>query len=283
MTLDGLVLHPRTRQLVGRLSEHLPHGLIIEGPSGVGVGSVAKALAASVGSPELIIYPKKKVKGESVVDGSEGSVLIEDIRQLYQQTRTRQPGEQVYIIDTGEKSMTHGAQNAFLKLLEEPHEGLHFIIVTHQFDQLLPTIVSRCQRLSLLPVTDEQTTAYIESLGAMDATKKTRLAFVGRGLPALITRLAADDSQYNARVAIMSDAKTMITGTTYDKLAVIHRYRDSRANSLMLIDDINYQLHTVLRGRPDQRIVRTIERHLEARARIAAGGNIRLQLASDVV
>jgi DNA polymerase-3 subunit delta' len=283
MTLERLVLHPRSEQLVGKLKAHLPQGLIIEGPSGIGVLSVAKAIAASIGSPEFIIYPKKKVKGESVIDPSEGSVLIEDIRQLYEQTRTRQPGNQVYIIDTGEKSMTHGAQNAFLKLLEEPRAGLHFIIVTHQFDQLLPTIASRCQRLTLLPVTDEQTKSLIDELGVVDTTKKARLAFVGRGLPALIKRLAGDDAQYNSRVAIMSDAKTMITGTAYDKLAVIHRYRDNRAHCLILIDDINHQLQTVLRGQPDTRIVRAIERHLEARSRIAAGGNIRLQLTSDVL
>lgn len=283
MKLDELVLHPHTRQLTENLIEHLPHGLIIEGPRGVGVLGVARAIAQSVGSPDLIIHPKKKVKGEAVIDHNEGSVLIDDIRLLYEQTRTRQPGKHVYIIDTGEKTMTISAQNAFLKLLEEPRTGLHFIIVTHQFDQLLPTIVSRSQRLTLLPVTDEQTMGLIESLGVSDATKKARMAFVGRGLPALIKRLAEDDTLYDSRVAIMSDAKTIITGTPGDKLAVIHRYKDNRAGALTLMDDVNYQLRTILKTQPDERYVSDIARHLETRSRIAAGGNIRLQLAADVL
>lgn len=280
---DDLLLHPRTRQLVDKLSIHLPHGLIIDGPNGIGVRQLAETLAKGVGSPVLVIKPKKKVKGEWAVDPKEGSVIIDDIRQLYEQTRTRQPGKQVYIIDTGEKSMTHAAQNAFLKLLEEPHTGLHFIIATHQFDQLLPTITSRSQRLSLHPITDEQTNDLITSLHITDSTKRARLAFVGRGRPALIKRLADDDTLYAARVTIMTDAKTMISGSTYEKLTVIHRYRDSRGDSLTLIDDMNHQLQTILRSQPNPRLVREIDSHLETRSRILAGRNIRLQLARDVL
>ncbi len=286
-SLDSLVLHPRTRRLTRMTMEKLPHGLIIDGPVGSGVLTVARAIAASTGSPEFIIHPKKKIKGEFVVDSNDGSVVIEDIRLLYEQTRTKQPGTHVYIIDTGLKSMTTGAQNAFLKLLEEPRDGLHFIIVTHQFDQLLPTITSRSQRLQLLPITDEQTDALIRDIGVRDETKRTRLAFVGRGLPALIHRLASDEGLYEARVAIMRDAKTMISGEMYDKLKIAHRYRDNRSDTLTLLDDINYQLTTVLHGQSDQatsrRIVKDIEKHLETRSRIAAGGNIRLQLTAGIV
>lgn len=281
--LDALVLHPRTKSLAEKLATHLPHGLIIDGPVGSGVLTVAKAMATSVGSPEIIIHPKKKLKGEYVVDPREGSVVIDDIRKLYEQTRTNQPGNQVYIIDTGEKSMTLGAQNAFLKLLEEPRRGVHFIIVTHQFDQLLPTIVSRTQRLSLTPITDEQSNHLIDSLGIADPVKKTRLSFVGRGLPALIKRLANDENTYESRVSIMSDAKTMLGADTYQKLIVAHSYRDNRAGALTLIDDMNHQLRTILRTQPNKQLVADIERHIATRHKIAVGGNIKLHLTADVL
>ncbi|USN96026.1 MAG: AAA family ATPase [Candidatus Nomurabacteria bacterium] len=281
--LDDLLLHPRTRQLADRLAINLPQGLIIDGPVGSGVASVAKALAKHLGSPELTLSPKKKVRGEFVVDADEGSVIIDDVRLLYQQTRTKQPGRHVYVIDTGNKSMTVSAQNAFLKLLEEPRNGLHFIIATHQFDQLLPTIVSRCQRLSLLAITDEQTGALINDLAIEDATKQTRLAFVGRGRPALIKRLAADSTSYDARVKIMSDAKTMLGSDVYEKLKIINTYRDSRSDALTLLDDMNHQLQIIIRSQPDQRIAKDIDKHLDTRRRIATGGNIRLQLSTDVL
>jgi hypothetical protein len=282
-SLDDLILHPRTLQLAQKIAHHLPHGLIIDGPAGSGTLTLAAALAGEVNSPAFVLQPKKKVKGEFVVDLSEGSIIIDDIRRLYEQTRTKQPGEQVYIIDTGEKSMTLGAQNAFLKLLEEPRAGLHFIIATHQYAQLLPTITSRSQRLSLLPVTDAQTNTLIKDLNIEDETKRTRLAFVGRGLPALIKRLVDDEMLYETRVAIMRDAKTMISGNTYDKLTIAHHYRDNRPGALTLLDDMNHQLRTVVRSQPDQKLVSDIDKHLSTRGHIAASGNIRLHLAADVL
>ena len=38
--------------------------------------------------------------------------------------------------------------NSFLKLLEEPSEGILFILTTHHYEQLLPTIISRCQHIA---------------------------------------------------------------------------------------------------------------------------------------
>ena len=283
MTLDDLVLHSQSRKLADLLVGSLPHGLIIDGPTGIGVRTVAQAMAESAHAATFVIEPKKKVKGEFVVDALEGSVIIEDIRRLYELTRTKQPEKQIYVIDTGEKSMTLGAQNAFLKLLEEPRPNLHFIIVTHRFDQLLPTIVSRTQRLSLQPVTVEQTMGLIGEVGVVDDTKRTRLAFVGRGLPALIKRLADDEKQYESRVAIMIDAKAMLGGDAYQKLSIIHKYRDNRAGALTLLDDMNYQLRTVVRSNPDKKLVGGIERNLEIRDRVASGGNIRLHLTSGVL
>ncbi len=282
MTLDDVLLHPRTQRLVEKLADNLPHGLIIDGPTGSGVATVARALAHHVGSPDLVLLPKKKVKNEFIVDAQDGSIIIDDIRLLYEQTRTKQRGHQIYIIDTGNKSMTRAAQNAFLKLLEEPRDGVHFIIATHQPDKLLPTITSRTQRLTLLPVTDEQTQDLIDQLTVKDQTKQARLAFVGRGLPALIKRLEGDNELYEARVKIMSDAKAMLGSDLYAKLKIIHMYRDSRADALTLCDDMNHQLRIVIKSQPEPRYVRSIARYLEIRQRIADGGNIRLQLAAGV-
>lgn len=281
--MDGVVLHTKTKQNFERLTANLPHALVIEGPSGTGVRTVAELLARSMASPILVIEPKKMVNSQPVVDMKEGNIIIDDIRLLYEQTRSKQPGNQVYVLDTGERSMTISAQNAFLKLLEEPRHGLYFIIATHQYDQLLPTIVSRSQRLPLLSISTEQTLQLIESLRIEDATKKARLAFVGRGLPALIKRLADDTKLYESRVAIMGDAKSMIGGSGFEKAGVIHRYRDNRADAVTLLDDMNHQLSVIVKSNPDPSYVALIARNLETRNKVLAGGNIRLQLLNGVL
>lgn len=275
--------HPRTEKSIERLMTSLPQGLIIDGPSGVGVVATAEYIAQFIDAQLFTIEPKKSKDGKMIVDKQEGNIIIEDIRQLYDQVRTTQSKTQIYLFDTGERSMTVAAQNAFLKLLEEPRAGLHFIIATHQADQLLPTIISRSQRLSLLPVTQAQTAQLLDEIGIDDPVKKARLAFVGNGLPGLIKRLLADEKAYDKRVELMSDAKNMLAGSIYQKIATIHKRKDNRADAVTLLDDMNHQLKVIMQTKPEAKLARDIARNLETRKLILAGGNIRLQLTAAVL
>jgi len=56
----------------------------------------------------------------------------------------------VYLVDPADR-MTTEAQNALLRLLEEPPQRVILVLITAQPAALLPTIVSRCQPLSFLP------------------------------------------------------------------------------------------------------------------------------------
>jgi len=56
-------------------------------------------------------------------------------------------GKRTVIILTGIDTMRKESANAFLKLLEEPSENVMFILTATKSDQLLPTIVSRCQHI----------------------------------------------------------------------------------------------------------------------------------------
>lgn len=276
---NPLLFHERTQRQIDNLVKQLPQSLIIEGASGSGVMATAAHLIANIKAEVLIIKPKKLKNNQPIVDEQEGSIIIQDIRQLYEQTRTKSSKQQVIILDTGERSITTGAQNAFLKLLEEPRPGVHFIIATHRPSELLPTVRSRSQLLHILPLQSVQSNALIDTLGVTDTSKRARLAFIGRGLPALITRLAQDDALYEARVAIVLDAKQLVGGIGYAAYPVAHSYRDKRPEALLLLEDVCQQLRVILRTQPDARYATKMAKCLDAHERIASGGNIRLQLA----
>jgi DNA polymerase III subunit delta' len=57
-------------------------------------------------------------------------------------------GKKVVVIMTQVETMRKETANSFLKLLEEPSEGVLFILTTHHYEQLLPTITSRCQHIT---------------------------------------------------------------------------------------------------------------------------------------
>jgi len=73
---------------------------------------------------------------------------IDQIRALQKEVKYFNPKRRVYVLyDFNHSSLE--AQNAFLKLLEEPPENVNFVLVSESFYQLVPTIVSRAKVIDL--------------------------------------------------------------------------------------------------------------------------------------
>lgn len=65
-------------------------------------------------------------------------------------------GRRTIMVLTEIDTMRKEAANAFLKLLEEPSGNVMFILTADKTDQLLPTIMSRCQQIRLSPLSAEE-------------------------------------------------------------------------------------------------------------------------------
>lgn len=64
---------------------------------------------------------------------------------LYMETKSlRENGRRVYII-YGFERLSRDISNKILKFLEEPQENIYAILLTENFERILPTIISRCQ------------------------------------------------------------------------------------------------------------------------------------------
>jgi DNA polymerase III subunit delta' len=278
------ILHPTSeRQLEARLKD-LPQALIVTGKAGTGTLEVAKYIAHTLGSPEEVIVPKKKSKdGKKFdVDLENGRVITEDIRAIYDSVRGKQTSPRVFIIQKAERMMPN-AQHALLKLLEEPGHNVYFILETYNAEQLFATIRSRSQTLTVLPLTSEQTNAYIKDLGITDATKRIQLKFVAEGLPSELKKLVDDEEYFKTRAQRMNDARQFLQAGSYDKLLIIQKYQTSREEALQLIDSaMHITRHTVV-NKPQSALISQLESLLMTRERIAANQNIRLQLTRFVL
>lgn len=92
-----------------------------------------------------------------VVEPSEGAISIEQVRRLYTSTAYRRPDDEYMLVAISEANLlSQPAQNAFLKLLEEPPSAVKFLLICPREQALLPTIRSRCQTVSLLPLGQEE-------------------------------------------------------------------------------------------------------------------------------
>ncbi len=156
------------------MRERLPHALLLAGPRGVGKLEMAKVWSKSL----LCEQPDQNGEACGVCEAChwfeagthpdfmhmtlqeketrEGDIKlateisVEQARKAvdFVQLSTYRAGRRVVLIEPAEALNTASA-NALLKVLEEPPINTVFILVSHQFRQLLPTILSRCHKLEV--------------------------------------------------------------------------------------------------------------------------------------
>lgn len=73
------------------------------------------------------------------------------------------------------------AQNAVLKLLEEPPASTIAVLVTEHSDRLLPTIVSRCQQVRFNALGPKTVAAMLESFYSVEGDEARRIAAHSQG------------------------------------------------------------------------------------------------------
>jgi len=87
----------------------------------------------------------------------------------------------VVVIDSVD-DLEPSAANALLKMLEEPPPNMIFLLISHSPGKLLPTIRSRCRKLSFEPLGDDVMAALLEALlPQVNATDRHRLIALAGG------------------------------------------------------------------------------------------------------
>lgn len=157
-----------TKERIGRAIDggRLPHAFLIGGPSGSGKTTLATEIAAGLnclnkggsatipcgscnncrriyeGSfPDLKILEKKKDRATIGVDA------VKDFREDMFLSSTESEYK-IYVIDNAE-CMTPEAQNALLKVLEEPPNSVIILLLATECDRILTTIKSRAQYIAM--------------------------------------------------------------------------------------------------------------------------------------
>lgn len=135
-------------------SDRLSHAYILEGPQGCGrrtlALSCAKALSDGNPAAEKIERGMAPDVFELGLEGDRKTIGVELIRSIREHAYIK-PTEldiKVFIIRNAEL-MTSQAQNALLKLLEEPPPDVYFFLLCTSAAQLLPTVISRAPVLRL--------------------------------------------------------------------------------------------------------------------------------------
>ena len=98
--------------------------------------------------------------------------------------------------------MHPSAANGILKILEEPAAHTYFILVTNAADQLLPTILSRTQLISVPLLEDGEIEKYLIEKKSMEAKRASRIAQLSEGNLNLAMILSENEEDDNAQIFI---------------------------------------------------------------------------------
>jgi len=138
------------------------HTYLFEGQDELGKSTIARrfaqaALCEAKIRPCFECVSCKKVQSgnaEQIKTLDSKVISIKDVRTIKKETSLKTTGKRFWIIDQYEKS-TKEAQNALLKMLEEPQSGVHFIIIARNKNAVLSTIVSRSFLVRFYPVEEK--------------------------------------------------------------------------------------------------------------------------------
>ncbi|MDP1595268.1 MAG: DNA polymerase III subunit delta' [Methylotenera sp.] len=174
-------------QRLNKDGQRLPHALLLHGRAGIGKYDFARHFSQALlcanksvdgkscglcsscnwfndeSHPDFrLLSPEQE--SESEEDGTSAKktkkktqISVTQVRELsdfLSLSSHRSNGLRIVLIHPAE-ALNLASANALLKVLEEPADGVVFILVSHQMQRLLPTIISRCHKINM-PVPDEK-------------------------------------------------------------------------------------------------------------------------------
>ena len=187
-------------------NNRLHHAYLFTGPEGVGKRTTALALAMALHCVERRgdacgrCIECARIRNRNHPDIREieplpgkKEIAIQQIREMEKdlQFRSFSGGRKVAILDPA-ALLNQPSQNALLKTLEEPPKDSLLILIAPNAGALLPTLRSRCLRVSFGPIPRQVLASFLSSRKGVSIEKAQLLAAVSMGSPGVA--LAIHDS-----------------------------------------------------------------------------------------
>ena len=214
----------------GRLS----HSILLCGEAGTGAGFAARCLAA-----EYLLLAGEGVSGDIRVD------RVREVRREIFNTALSAGGRAVHI--KGADKLNGASANALLKVLEEPPEGVLFILTAPSEANVMATIRSRCCAYSLAPVAEEVCAAYLKKHFPKEPEAARYAALFG-GKIGSAKRCLEDAAGRTLLLDALKLAGLAEKQDVYGALALLSKYEKDRAGTQALLGLLLNVCSASLRG-----------------------------------
>ena len=230
--------------------ENLPHGIIINGPKGIGKEIFAKELASELllnkntllqdcdlldanNHPDYFILQKDKILLHHITfrktkwDEEKGQRNINDFLGI---TPSIAINKVALILNA--QTMNNECQNALLKNLEEPAPNTYIIMVTDRSNVLLETIYSRCQIFNIPNLSSKEMNAWLSKRGISEINFND--------FPSFYTPLKIIEDIENDRHLIFKKFISVISDYINNKSDIGSLIKDLSLMDINLITKTNY-------------------------------------------
>jgi DNA polymerase-3 subunit delta' len=191
---SNILGHHRQVEQLKRALEigRIPNAYLFAGLDGIGKRLVAMTFISALlceQTPKACgaCVPCSKIKGHLhpdvfMIEPKTDRILIEQVRELQQQLQFHalEGKAKVVAVDRAD-AMTESAANSLLKILEEPPQKTHFILITAFPHRLLPTIRSRCQQILFAPLPEADVKKYLMNRKGFEEKAAQRIAAISQG------------------------------------------------------------------------------------------------------
>jgi DNA polymerase-3 subunit delta' len=244
----NLIGHEWAVQMLKQHLRHdtLRHAYLFSGPPGLGRRTLALRLAQSLNCPQAAApgepcgkcrtcqqIERMQYTDLAVIQAEKegGTLKVEQIRSV-RQALVLKPYQGKYRVALFLRfqEANASAQNALLKTLEEAPAHVILILTADTPEQLLPTIVSRCEVLRLRPLPVEMVETYLKQRGS-DETSAHLLAHVSGGRPGYALRLMQDKETLKFRAQRLEDLQSLLKSTRRVRFAYAEKMTSRKAEA----------------------------------------------------
>ena len=188
-------------------SDRVSHAYMLTGEAGMGKGALASVFAAMLLCERNHLHPCgvchacRQVRAGThpdlirVTHEKPNSISVDEVREQICAEAVIRPfsgKKRVFIVPEAEK-MTPQAQNALLKTIEEPPEYVVILLLTESEEALLETIRSRCVKLKMRPVPEQELRRALLSGGGIPEEDAALAVSFARGVPGKAMEMAKSE------------------------------------------------------------------------------------------
>lgn len=226
-------------------SGRLPHSILLVGEPGCGAGFAARCLAADYLYPQGGAHAEAVLRGEDseclVVrgEGASGQIKVErirDARESIQHSALSADAAGRVLFIYGAQNLNGASANAMLKIMEEPPEGVLFLLTASSAAAVLPTIRSRCAAYTVAPVPEAECAAALRAaLPQIDDRQAADLAFLYEGHIGSAIAVMQDPAVKSARAAARELCRQTEVRDTYRAAALLAKYEKDKEGVARLL------------------------------------------------